>query len=393
MAASAPQSIAIVSNAHTPYRRHLHERIAREIPEVHLWSLYTHETSNAPWTFDGDDQTHPVIFGKGESSDAQSDPKNSLREWRRGGTIIRWMKEHQIRFVVMLGYNDMGRIRMIRWCRRNKIPCWLFGDSNILGDRTGGLKAYLKRLAVERIVSWCDGILRCGQLGTEYFIKYGADPTRLAYFPYEPDYALIQNITPEQMADAARRFALSADRRRIVFSGRLVEVKRPDLLIDAFAAIAARRPKWDLLIIGDGALRQELKQRLPAALAERVRWTGFLDDQTTMSALYRQCDVLALPSDYEPWALVINEAVAAGLAVVSSNVVGAAAELVRDGSNGRLFPPGDLPALTAALLDVTDDAKIDAMKAASAGALADWRKRADPVNGLRNALAMSGLIK
>jgi glycosyltransferase involved in cell wall biosynthesis len=303
------------------------------------------------------------------------------------------MKEHQIRFVVMLGYNDMGRIRMIRWCRRNKIPCWLFGDSNILGDRSGGFRGLIKRMAVQRIVSWCDGILRCGRLGTEYFIKYGADPNRLAYFPYEPDYDMIQNVTAEQIADAGRRFGLAAGRRRIVFSGRLAPVKRPDLLIDAFAAIASRRPNWDLLIIGDGALRQAMRQRVPPDLTDRVRWTGFLDDQTTMSTLYRQCDLLALPSDYEPWALVINEAVAAGLAVVSSNVVGAAAELVRDGVNGRLFPPGDLPAFISALLDVTDETKIDAMKTASAAALADWRRRADPVNGLRNALAMSGLIK
>jgi glycosyltransferase involved in cell wall biosynthesis len=112
-----------------------------------------------------------------------------------------------------------------------------------------------------------------------------------------------------------------------------------------------------------------------------------------MSDLYRQCDALVLPSDYEPWALVINEAAAAGLAIVCSNVVGAAAELVRDSVNGRLFPAGNFDAMTGCLLDVTNDAKIDAMKSASASVLADWRQHGDPVNGLRQALKLCGLIQ
>jgi len=384
--------IAIVSNAHAPYRLHLHRRIVREIPQIRLWSLYTHETSNAPWTFGEADDIGAVMFGKGESSDLQSDPKRSLREWRRGGKIIEWIKERNVRFVLMNGYNDAGRVRIIRFCREAKTPCWLWGDSNILGDRAAGLKGRIKKAVVGRIVGWCDGIFSCGRLGREYFLKYGADPNRLFYFPVEPDYDLIQRLDFDRIEQVRRRFDLANGRRRIVFSGRLASVKRLDLLLDAFAAIADQRPLWDLLIIGDGPLRQSLQSRLPMQLAGRVRWTGFLDDQTGVSALYRLCDVLALPSDYEPWALVVNEAAAAGLAIVASDVVGAAAELVHDGVNGRLFAVGDLPALTQCLLDVTDPAKIDAMKAASAAVLADWRNNGDPVRGLKQALTLCGVI-
>ena len=99
-----------------------------------------------------------------------------------------------------------------------------------------------------------------------------------------------------------------------------------------------------------------------------------------------------LPSNYEPWGLVINEAAAAGLAIVASDVVGAAAELVQDGVNGRLFPIRDHEALTTALLDVTAPDRIDAMRASSAAVLADWRTRGDPVSGLRRALKFVGVI-
>jgi glycosyltransferase involved in cell wall biosynthesis len=135
-----------------------------------------------------------------------------------------------------------------------------------------------------------------------------------------------------------------------------------------------------------------MQDRVPADLKSRVCFTGFMDDQAAVSSLYRLSDILVLPSDYEPWALVINEAAAAGLAIVSSDIVGAAAELVRDGVNGRLFPPGDLPALTRCLLEITAPAKIDAAKSASATVLADWRARGDPVNGLRQAMKKAGVL-
>jgi glycosyltransferase involved in cell wall biosynthesis len=237
-----------------------------------------------------------------------------------------------------------------------------------------------------------DAVLACGSLGRAYFEKYGVPPGDVFYSPYEPNYQLIQSLDGDKLRESADRFALKAGRHRIVFSGRMKPVKRPELLIQAYVGIAGRRPDWDLVMIGDGPMRDELKRMIPAELAGRVIWTGFLDDQATVSALYRNCDVLALPSDYEPWALVINEAVAAGLAVVCSDVVGAAAELVTPGVNGEKFPAGSLSGLTDALLRATDPARVDNYKAASAPILERWRELADPVEGLRKALAHVGAL-
>src|SRR5262249_22179763 len=162
-----------------------------------------------------------------------------------------------------------------------------------------------------------------------YFRKYGARDDRMFFFPYEPDYDLVRKLPAEKIQEVKRQFGLAEGRKRIIYSGRLAAVKRVDLLVDAFVAIVEQRPEWDLVIVGDGPLREQLKARVTRQQS-RIIWAGFLDDQATVSALYRVSDVLVLPSDYEPWALVINEAAAAGLAIVASNVVGAAAELVRD---------------------------------------------------------------
>lgn len=165
--------LAIIVNSQTPYRIALHMRVAREIPQIQLYSLYTHETSNSNWKFAAPPEIGAVQFGSGEDSANATRPANAIKEFKRGWKIIQWLKDHDIRMVVVFGYNDPGRLRIIRWCNKAHIPCFLFGDSNIHGDCATGLKAIAKQLFVSRVVRWCSGIFACGSLGRDYFLKYG----------------------------------------------------------------------------------------------------------------------------------------------------------------------------------------------------------------------------
>ncbi len=393
--ASSPvrPSVAIVSNGVTPYGINVCMRIARELPEIQLWTVFTHQYSMGVWPLKLPTEIGPVMMGKGEHSTQQSNPLFAWHEWRKGGQVNEWISTQDIKLVVVFGYNDLGRLRLIRWCRRHGVPCFVWGDSNIRGDISSGLKAAAKRFLLTGILSKCTGALACGRYGKAYFEKYGVSPKRIFLFPNEPDYSLFRTPPTEAISSVKERFKLTEERRRIVFSGRLVQVKRVDLAIAAFAAIAEMRPEWDLVIVGDGPLRDELRMKVPAQIRDRVLWTDFLADQTSMAAIYRLCDVLVLPSDFEPWALVVNEAVAAGLSVVASDIVGAAVELVRDGVNGRLFPPGDLAALIECLEYVTDENRTETLKRASPEVLVEWSQRADPVQGLRGALKFSGLLE
>jgi glycosyltransferase involved in cell wall biosynthesis len=389
---AGPVDVAIIANTSTPYRTHVHRRIAREMPEVRLWTVFTHELGTSPWVAEPPAEIRPVSFGPGEDAVQQDRPSRALHEWRKGGRVIRWLVEHNVRAVVLLGYNDAGRLRIIRWCARNGVACLMWADSNIHGDLARGARRWIKQTLLPHVLSRCCAVLPCGRLGRDYFKKYGVDERRAFFSPVEPDYELIRTLPPERVEQAAARFDLRPGRRRIVFSGRLIQDKRPDIAIDALAAISEERPEWDLVLVGDGTLRAALEARVPPRLASRVKFTGFLTDPADVSAIYRLCDVLILPSDYEPWALVINEAAASGLAIVSSSVVGASYELVRDGVNGFVFPPGDLAAATAALRSATDPQRVESLKAGSRIVLEDWRREGDPVHGLRAALRHCGVL-
>ena len=384
--APARTRVALIHLVPTPYWLHLHRRIDRELPEVDLHSLYTHDVPNQPWALDAAADVRPLQFGKGEPVEAKTMVSSAPREWARAGRIIAWLKENSVRLVVLYGYNDAGRIRILRWCRRHHVPCLLSSDSNVKLDRATGLKKAVKKALVGAAVRSAWGAMPFGTSGTAYYLKYGTRPDRIYRMPGEPDYDAIDRVTSADIAGVRDRFKLAATRRHIVFCGRLIELKRVDTLIDAFNAVADERPDWNLVIVGDGPLKASLAERVRPDLAHRVLWTGFIADTPTISAVYRACDVLVLPSRFEQWALVVNEAAAAGLALVTSDVVGAADDLLRTGINGYTFPAGDHAALADALRKVTALDAIDGFKAGSRKIVQEWRRSADPVDGLRRAV-------
>lgn len=386
--------VALVHLVPTPYWFHLHRRLIAEIPEIVLRIAYTHDVPDQAWSLNLAEDGGAITFGDGSSLETASVWRIAMKEWAKAARVQRWLRESCAAAVVLGGYNDFGRLRLIAHCHRRRLPLFLHGDSNIHGDRATGLKGFIKRALVGWVMRRCAGVMPFGTAGRQFFQKYGARSDRVFYLPGEPDYAQIQNITTDQISAASRQFSFTPGRKRILFCGRLIPLKRVADLIDAFACIVPDRPDWELVVIGDGPLKPDLTRRAAdAGIADRIRWCGFISDTALTAAIYRACDVLVLPSDRDAWALVVNEALAAGMTVVVSTVVGSSDDLVKDRVSGRLFPPGDVPALTEALLDVTDSAKLAEYKAQSTAILRDWRTRGDPVQGLRNALRAVAVLK
>lgn len=351
--------VVMLTNVPTPYRLAFVKRVEAEFPQIRLLTIYTHDQADQAWKLDAGAGSEDRVFrfGRGDGVADSSKLSSVGREWAKGGRICAWLAGRTPKPAAMLlcGYNDPGRLRVLAYCASAGISVFMVGDSNSRDERASGVKGFIKKLVVSRVVKACFGVMPCGGFGAEYFKKYGAREDRIFYVPYEPDYRLIAELPAARIDEVRRQFDFKPGRRRIVFCGRMIHVKRPDMVIDAFAAIAAERPEWDLVMIGDGELKQAMEARVPEGLRGRVLFTGFLGQQDVISAIYRLSDVFVLPSVYEPWGVVINESVAAGMAVLATDSVGAAGELVRDGVNGRTFPAGDVMALTAALKDATEE--------------------------------------
>jgi glycosyltransferase involved in cell wall biosynthesis len=384
--------LAIIANCITPYRIHLHTLIAAGIPEFKLHTLITRGDADFKWAVRVPEPINVAHFARAGETPSAGIFQSPYSEWRKGGQLIQHLRTNAVQAVICFGHNYGSHLRIIQHCYRRGIPVFVNNDSNIRGERQlSRLAAWGKR----RVYAWwlkrATGVMPMGELGEEFFLKYGADRTRFYRVPYTPDYDDFAAFDAERLDQFRKRFGLSGGRRYLLFSGRLAPVKRVDLLIDAFANLAAERPDWDLLIAGDGPLGEDLRRRVPEGMRERVTWTGFLE-QEELKLAYHAADVLVLPSDREPWAVVVQEAMAAGLVVVASEVVGAAHELIVDQDNGRIVPKADVHALQQAILDVTQADRLGRYKARSQSALKTWRETHDPVKEIRRALRDAGVL-
>jgi glycosyltransferase involved in cell wall biosynthesis len=135
--------------------------------------------------------------------------------------------------------------------------------------------------------------------------------------------------------------------KRIVAAGRMVEQKRFDILLDAFAKVARDHPEWTLMLYGEGPNRAELERQVAQReLGGRVEMPGWAND---LSSRMSEGDFFVLSSGYEGFGNVIGEAMAVGLPVVSFNCPSGPSDIIRHGVDGLLVPPLDVDALASSM--------------------------------------------
>ncbi len=167
----------------------------------------------------------------------------------------------------------------------------------------------------------------------------------------------LSRLPPFNVDRAAARAAvgLAPGRRLVAQIGRLTTQKDYPTFLRAAALMAEERPDVDFLVVGEGALRQEL-ERLAASLGigPRVRFLGLRHD---VPALLAAVDVLVLASIFEGFPNVVLEAMASGAVAVATDVDGAR-ELIASGEHGLLVPPGQPAAVADAVTRLLGDDRL-----------------------------------
>jgi glycosyltransferase involved in cell wall biosynthesis len=165
--------------------------------------------------------------------------------------------------------------------------------------------------------------------------------------------------------EVRKRLGLDPNRCYILCVARFHPVKDHAMLLSAFSTVAAEKPDVDLLLAGDGPLRQIIEQQVFGLhLQQRVRFLGVRSD---VADLMQASDVFTLTSVSEAASLTLMEAMASALPAVVTDV-GGNPEIIRSGTEGLLVPRGDAASLSNALLRLLSDA-------AFAGALAEKGRR------------------
>lgn len=289
----------------------------------------------------------PLLDGYAYSVLENRAPRPSLTEFAGCDTpqISHELQRGRFDAVIVNGWGSKTSLQTLWACIRTGTPCIVRGEANGLRPR-----AAWKRAAHRFLLSRYAAVLTIGVRNREYCIARGVPPSRLFDTPYCIDNARFADSAAQSRKlgheQLCARFGLAPDRITYLFSGKFVDKKRPGDLIAAMKIACAASANIQLLMVGDGPLTPELRER---AKDLPVHFAGFLN-QGEIGAAYAVADALVLPSDSgETWGLVVNEAMASGLPALVSDQVGCAVDLVTPGMTGEVFACGDVDALATVL--------------------------------------------
>ena len=281
----------------------------------------------------------------------------------------------------MHGWSSFVMRKALMIARRLRTPVLMRGENCDLAMPDGsGLRSWFKRRYLAWIFQYCTAFLAIGTENKNYYLDRGIAKNQIFLTPYAVDNESfrIKAEAAEKGRDKLRsELGIVPKQKVILFSGKFMPRKRPDMLINAVNKI-----NWEdgvvpaLIFVGEGEMEEKLRTLAPNAI-----FLGF-KNQNELPSIYNVADVMVLPSECEPWGLVVNEAMACGTAVIVSDQVGCAKDLLDDRC-GKVFLCDDTDALADSLVQCLKDA--DKMGLAASAAIKDWGFSEDIV-GLRQAI-------
>jgi glycosyltransferase involved in cell wall biosynthesis len=291
------------------------------------------------------------------------------------------------------GYARVPHLWAMIAARSAGVRVMLRDETSGLGRKSSGAKAAVKRWLFSLLDRCVDAWLTVGTMNERHYRELGIDPAKFFRVGYAVDNAWFQARIAEslpRLTSLRAELELAEGQRTILYAAKLIPRKAPLDLIHAFANALPAMPgdrQPVLLIAGDGELRPQAEAAIAALnLSASVRLLGF-QSQRQLAALYALCDLFVLPSAHETWGLVVNEVMNAGKAVIVSDRVGAAYDLIRNGTNGAMYPFGDIDGLAARLREaLTDPVRLAAMGAQSRRIIEEWGFTQN-LAGLKAALA------
>ncbi|MBV9490565.1 MAG: glycosyltransferase family 4 protein [Verrucomicrobia bacterium] len=317
-------NVGFISVVPSPYQRDLFCALAAR-PDVHLRVYYLEASApDSPW------------------------PQVPLQPYE---TVLPgfWFSVGGARFHVTSRMPSLGDHEFVvvnsltstlgQWLLRfgRKRPRLLFW-AEALRDQSGPLRARVQRFLSSPIRK-ADAIVAIGSRAQEaYQRRFGG--MRCFNVPYHCDL--------EAFFARPAQFDRLPDEIVFLFCGQLIARKGVDILLEAFDWLVRSGHRIRLRLAGRRAELDEMLARVSAATRERISYAGFVDPKQ-LPELFSGAHAFVLPSRYDGWGVVVNQALGAGLPVICSTAVGAGVDLVRPGLNGIRFAAGDSHALAGAM--------------------------------------------
>lgn len=271
------------------------------------------------------------------------------------------------------------------------MPVMLRGETHLQLSRQGW-RRFARDAVLRRVFKSIDAFLTIGSRNSDYYLASGVPPGKIHLVPYAVDnerFEAAATAHREQRADIRTRLGLPMGMPVVLYASKMIERKQPHTLIRAVASLQAAGRDVALCMVGSGPMEQHLRVLANDLGLRNVVFPGFLN-QSELPMAFAIADVFVLASTSEPWGLIVNEVMCAGLPVIVSGEMGCSNDLVSDGVNGFQVPAGDIAALAKAIGAIVDNPELGiSMGAQSLARIRKW-DYAKCADGLKNAIAAIG---
>jgi 1,2-diacylglycerol 3-alpha-glucosyltransferase len=249
--------------------------------------------------------------------------------------------------IVCGGYSYLASWQCLLWSRRQRIPFLLWSESN---ERDSRRRAPMVEFLKKKFLRRCTRFIVPGQSARAYLRAHGVDNENIFTAPNAVDNDLFSIAAARVRSQAEQlRQDLALPERYFLFVGRFVREKGVFDLLEAYAKLDAHlREQMGLVFVGDGPLRRALEEQAARISPGTIRFKGFVQ-RDNLAKYYGLAEALVLATHSDTWGLVVNEAMACGLAIILADVAGCAPDLIKAKWNGFLIQPKDISSLAAAM--------------------------------------------
>ncbi len=312
---------------------------------LHEPAQYTTDRNHA--VYDRMGVHYAYMYGRSEAKSDEGDAEKSLSEFSIPALVVwtwRLLKENDI--IIMNGYTN--RVFMCLFLLNSFWGRSIGIDSDTpLSIPINPLKRLLKAAFLNIIFRnrHVYGLAGGTKSHKELFRYYGMKEKRIFLMPMMVDNAkFYRNETEKQ----EKPFVF-------LYVGRIVECKNIGVMLEAFVRAFGDNKDVQMHIVGGGDMQEEYKKQY--AKQENIQFLGRRFGKELVDC-YHNAHVFVLPSRYEPWGLVVNEAMATGLPVIVSDKVEAGYDLVETCHSGLVFRYDDVAALSERMKEIADDKKL-----------------------------------
>jgi len=326
--------VLIIQNTIVPYEIHLFERLARE-SNIDLFVIFCHERYRLrKWDIKLSDSFRYKIL-KGITIDI-GEMQSSINF-----QVMESINQFGPDVVILSGgYNNITHILSFLYCKLKKVPIIYRTDKICSESVLNSLPKMMFSIIEKLLAKSSDAIICHSKKCVDCYRTYGIPHKKLFIAPYttECDSVYVKKCAKyrKNKEKIKTELGISED-KLILYVGQFIKRKGINYLIEAYRLLRARGRNVGLVLLGDGPLRDQYNNYIKRNKIKGVYLPGFVDWETKLR-YYAISDVFVLPSLFDLWGVVVNEAMLCGLPVVLTSNVGAS-EMVIDGVNGHVVPP------------------------------------------------------